>query len=159
MVTIKIAEFKGMFFDEKTIDRAVNKARVKGLSAAGAFVRTRAQGLIKKAPYITRKPRGAKRVSRRRASSMPGSPPYSQTGMLKRWILFAYDRSSETVVIGPALLNRSNGAPRILEFGGMATMPDGSRKYIEPRPYMGPALAAEIEAGSIVAQFAGLVRT
>ncbi len=158
MVTLKISEFKRTFFDEETINRAVDKARVKGLSGAGAFVRTRAQSLIKKAPYESRKRRGAKRISRRRASSRPGRPPYSQTGLLKRWILFGYDKSTDSVVIGPALINKSSGAQRILEFGGVAEMSDGSKKRIEPRPYMGPALAAEIEDGSIVAQFAGSVR-
>jgi hypothetical protein len=52
------------------------------------------------------------------------------------------------VVVGPTLINRPTGAPETLEHGGDAEIFDRktgkSRTVrIEPRPYMGPALAAE----------------
>ena len=130
MITIKMA--KGNFFDREIVMKAVDSARRKVLSKQGAFVRTRAKSSIR----------------RRKKSSTPGSPPSSHVGLLKQFIYFAYDPAEKSVVIGPTLINRPTGAPETLEHGGDAEIVDrktgkSHSVHIEPRPYMGPALAAE----------------
>jgi len=133
MITIKIS--KANFFDREAVLKAVGRARVKVLSKQGAFVRTRARSSIRK----------------RKRSSTPGSPPSSHVGLLKTGeagINFAYDHSADSVVIGPSLINRPTGAPETLEHGGDAEIVDrktgkSHSVHIQPRPYMGPALAAE----------------
>lgn len=158
MFSLEIKSFKAGFFDFQELNKAIIKGRMHGLSKAGAFIRQRAKSLIRKAPYATRQQRGKKRTDARRASSDPGKPPYNQTGHLRNWILFAYDRASDTVVVGPARLSRRGDAPNILEFGGSVMTAQGRDARIEPRPYMGPALQMEIDDGRAVAAFAGVVR-
>lgn len=125
---------KDLFFDRQTVVRAVDKARREVLSRAGAFIRTRARTSIRT----------------RKGSAPPGRPPHAHTGLLKRFIFFGYDPASDSVVIGPARINRSSGAPRTLEFGGTAIVLRRRRGRlvrekvrIKPRPFMGPALEKE----------------
>ena len=146
---------KSNFFDRLAITSAVDKARVKVLSKCGAFVMRRARSSIKRpgANRAAAKVRDAKGrlVFQRLRASKPGSPPFSQTGLLKKFILFSYDRSSQSVVVGPTLLNRPSGAPEALEYGGTVKAPawwqrDGRpvrTVTIAARPYMRPALKAE----------------
>lgn len=144
LITIRSA--RSNFFDRATIIAAVGAARIKVLSKFGAFVRTRAKTSIRK----------------RKKVSSPGSPPSSHVGLLRQFIFFSYDRERESVVIGPTLINKPTGAPETLEFGGDTTIEEhrfvsgakygGRRQYItehrkihvRPRPFMGPALAAEL---------------
>jgi len=124
-----------MFFDRKKVIRAADRANRRNLSKAGAFVRTTAKHSIRK----------------RRAASAPGSPPSSHTGLLRRFIFFGYERSRQTVVVGPMRLNQKAGtAPAALEHGGTSLVVEGTRRRrrkrrvrIRARPYMGPALAKE----------------
>lgn len=125
---------KAMFFDRPKVHRAVDRAKRRNLSKAGAFVRQRARTSIRK----------------RKRSSRPGQPPSSHTGLLRRFILFGYDRQSESVVVGPVGFRRSK-TPRALEFGGRTTVETrrrgrGRKKRtvrIAARPYMRPALEKE----------------
>lgn len=90
------------------------------------------------------------------APSKPGEPPRSITKLLRRFIFFAWDQSTQSVVIGPAQLNKSTGAPKTLEYGGKTSLvftrsssnnriyQFRRRIYIKPRPYMRPALAKTI---------------
>ena len=124
-----------VFFDTPIVKRSVDRAKRQGLSRAGAFIRTRARSSI----------RTRKRPSR------PGSPPSSHTGMLRRFIFFGYDRSTDSVVVGPEKLNRPGSAPNVLEFGGTAEILRFTKGkfvkrkiHIKPRPYMGPALEREL---------------
>lgn len=151
---------KDLFFDRAAVQQAVSRARVKVLSKMGAFVRTRARSLIKPArrrrvseltpielAAYKRAVAIAKKQGRRppklgRASSKPGEPPRSQTGLLRQFIWFAYDPFSDSTVVGPVKLNRPSGAPETLEHGGYARV-HGRQTYIAPRPYMRPALEAE----------------
>ncbi len=131
-------QIKALFFDRPKVRRAVDRATLRALSKAGAFIRQRARTSIRK----------------RAGSAQPGQPPRSHEGSLRRLILFGFDRASESVVIGPARLNRPGDAPNILEFGGRATVTrtrrDGKRVMtskrvrIAARPYMGPALKKEL---------------
>ena len=124
-----------MFFDRKRVLRAADRANRRNLSKAGAFIRTAAKHSIR----------------RRKAASAPGSPPSSHTGLLRRFILFGYERSRQTVVVGPMRLNQKAGtAPAALEHGGTSVVVEGTRRRrrkrrvrIRSRPYMGPALAKE----------------
>ncbi len=125
---------KQLFFDTAKVIRAVDKARRAVLSKAGAFIRTTAQRSLR----------------RRKGAAPPGQPPHSHTGLLKRFIYFAYDPASDSVVIGPARLNKPGAAPSVLEHGGQTTIQHRRRGKvvrrrvsIQARPFMGPALMKE----------------
>lgn len=144
MIDLRI---KTLFFDRQKVKRAVSKANRQALSKAGAFVRQAAKTSIRK----------------RKGTSPPGQPPYSHTGLLRRWILFGYERSSDSVVVGPARLNRPGDAPHALEFGGPTKAVRRRRgRQVErrfrigKRPYMAPAL--EKEAPKLPRLWAGSVR-
>ena len=147
MIGFKFNKAKSMFFDRAKVASAVDSATRKVLGRFGAFVRTAARSSIKKAPYLTRKTRGKERTDFRHKSSRPGRPPYSQTGLLKKFIFFGYDPARQSVVIGPAALNTKNtDAPKTLEHGGTTTLDVGKRKKritIKARPFMGPAFEKE----------------
>jgi len=147
MIGLKFNKAKSMFFDRAKVTSAVDSATRKVLGRFGAFVMTAARSSIKKAPYLTRKSRGKERTDFRRKSSRPGRPPYSQTGLLKKFIFFGYDTAKRSVVIGPAALNAKNtDAPKTLEHGGATTVEVGKRKKrvsIQARPFMGPAFKQE----------------
>jgi len=125
---------KSLFFDRPKVRRAVDHARRRSLSKAGAFIRQRARTSIRK----------RKRVSR------PGQPPTSHTGLLRRFIFFGYDRRTESVVVGPVGFRRSR-VPNVLEIGGPTVVQSrrrgrGQKKRtvrIAARPYMRPALEKE----------------
>lgn len=138
---------KSLFFDRQKVVRAVDKAKQFVLSKAGAFIRTVALTSIRK----------------RKGSAPPGSPPHSHVGLLRNFILFGYDRASDSVVVGPAKLNKPNEAPRVLEHGGTTTVTKfepGRRRTrrirVRARSYMGPAL--EKERPKLPKLWAGSVR-
>lgn len=109
------------FFDRDVVIAAVDKATRDVLSKFGAFVRTTAKQSIKKAPFASKKERGQDRIDFSRKTSTPGSPPYSQTGKLKKGIFFSFDRQTKSVVVGPARFPSGAGtAPATLEYGGAA---------------------------------------
>jgi hypothetical protein len=125
-----------MFFDSKEVVSATDKAARSVLSKIGAFIRREAKSSIK--------PGG-----RKHKTSLPGEPPRSQTGLLKRFIFFGYDTSTQSVVVGPAKLGGVKGkdAPHTLEYGGKAAISHQLSAFsnkksvtIAPRPYMNPAL-------------------
>jgi len=126
---------KKMFFDRGAVTRRVDRTTRRVLSRFGAFVRTTARSSIR---------------SRKRASE-PSQPPSSHTGLLKRFIFFAYDPQRETVVIGAMPLNQKVGnAPEALEHGGASVVVEGLRRSrrkrrvnIRARPYMRPAFEKE----------------
>jgi hypothetical protein len=101
---------KNWFFDSKPVTEAVDRARIKVLAAQGAFVRRSAKSSIRK----------------RKKPSLPGKPPSSHVGLLREFIFFSYDKSTDSVVIGPYKLNMSadnsianrGSVPEILEHGG-----------------------------------------
>jgi len=125
---------RNLFVDREKVIRAVDKAKRAVLSKAGAFIRTVARTSIRK----------------RKGSAPPGSPPHSHVGMLRNFILFGYDRASDSVVVGPAKLNKPTEAPRVLEHGGVTTATRFARgklrkrrMRVAARPFMGPALEKE----------------
>jgi len=124
---IPILKLVEAFFDEKTVNDAVARARVIALRAGGALVRRLARAGIK----------------RRRGTSKPGDQPFSHEGDLKKLLYFDYDRTSESEVIGPIKTGNKN-VPNLLEFGGSTTQrfKHGGSRTINYRkhPYMAPAL-------------------
>lgn len=154
-------QMKQFFFDRARVQAALDKANVKNLSRAGAFVRTRARSSLR----------------RRKKASAVGTPPSvhsnDNVATLKA-IYFVYDPISEGVIVGPVRLNQkhflgpqimSGTVPRIHEKGGTVGfrekkvgkrwMAAGKRHprpgqpirvrqaTYPPRPTMGPALVAE----------------
>jgi hypothetical protein len=124
---------KDMFFDRATVVRAVDGAKRKVLSKAGAFIRTAARTSIRK----------------RKGSAPAGKPPHSHEGSLRRLILFGYDKAADSVVVGPVGFKKSV-APSVLEYGGDTVVLrrrggrlTSQRVRIAARPYMAPALERE----------------
>jgi len=143
MITMRI---KDLFFDKKTVLRAVDKAKRAVLSKAGAFIRTTAKHSVRT----------------KKGSAPPGKPPHSHEGSLRRLIYFGYDRASDSVVVGPVGIKRST-APHVLEFGGKTEVKRRrrgkvvrTRATIQQRAYMGPAL--EKERPKLPKRWAGSVR-
>ena len=130
MIGVTFQQAKQGFFDREKVQRSVDAATRRVLSKFGAFVRQRAKTSIRS----------------RKGTSPPGSPPYSHVGLLKKFILFAYDATRKSVVIGLTLIRAESTAPRLLEHGGATTLetPRGSKRArYRPRPFMGPEFVAE----------------
>lgn len=130
MIGLSFQAAKRGFFDRAAVQQKVDKATRKVLSRFGAFVRQRAKTSIKK----------------RKGTSPPAGPPYSHVGLLRKFILFAYDPDRKSVVIGPTLTKDGSEAPRLLEHGGdttLETREGPKRAHYRPRPFMGPAFEAE----------------
>lgn len=141
MITMRMKE---SFFDRTVIKDATDAAKRRNLSKTGAFIRQSAKSSIRQ----------------RKGTSRPGQPPSSHVGTLRDLIFFAYDRASDSVVIGPELVAGSGGNPitATLEFGGrivlrhvlqtsgrsLLTRIIGASATIKPRPYMGPAMRKEL---------------
>lgn len=133
------------FFDRAIVERAKDRGRVRALSSIGAWIRKTAQRSLRF----------------RKGASAPGRPPHSHEGTLRRLILFSYDPSNESVIIGPIArpgkgLVGGQTVPELLEEGGYATIerkvlrgraPNRrkvtvtKRVLYKPRAFMGPALA------------------
>jgi len=144
--------FKGAranFFDKKAVIDAVGAARAGVLAKQGRFVQVAAQRSIRNPPKRATKEAINRGESVARAPA--GQPPYSQTGTLKKFLLYAFDAARGVMVIGPTLLTGGSmgDAPSVLEHGGDARVPLTDRRIkriiwkevnLKPRPYMGPAL-------------------
>ena len=121
---------KTMFFDRAKVKNKVDVRTRKVLSQFGAFVRQTSRKSIRK----------------RKGTSRPGRPPFSHTGVLKRFIFFGYDSNRRSVVIGPVIAPGKIGkAPSTLEHGGKITLPSGKKAEIVPRPFMQPAFESELK--------------
>jgi phage gpG-like protein len=73
-------------------------------------------------------------IHKRKKPSRPGSPPHTQTGRLKKAILYYNDRNRQEAIIGPSK-NIIGIAGAEHEHGGRFR-----RERFPARPYMGPAL-------------------
>lgn len=131
-----MTSFKGKlaFFDSAKVLSAVDAAARRVYSKFGAFVMRRDRSSVRK----------------RKKPSRPGEPPSSHMGLIKRFILFAWDFMAEAVFIGTVKLDGKPGdAPAALEKGGTALVSLGrgkgrKRVDIEARPHTGPAFQAEL---------------
>lgn len=128
MIDLRVKRF---FFDRLAVLGKVDAATRRVLSKFGAFVWRSAKSSIRK----------------RKKPSAPGKPPSSHTGLLKKFIYFAFDPNRRSVVIGPVRLNRDEGVPPLLEYGGTAKRRKRGGKMAtvmyKARPYMGPAFEKE----------------
>ena len=114
--------------------RNARRANIESLGHAGAAIRLAARHSIRRSA----------------GPSAPGSPPHTRRGQLKRAILYAVEKASQSVVIGPAygLIGLSATAH---EFGGRY-----KHERYPQRPFMGPAL--EQTKDRLPRQWAGSVR-
>jgi len=109
-----LLQVKDMFFDRATVKKSMDRAKLKFLSKAGAFVMTSARRSIRKT---------------KKAVSHPGQPPRGHgQQLLKKNIFFALDKATNTTYVGPIFLNQVNydsaskpdkgTVPSVLEHGG-----------------------------------------
>lgn len=111
MTSKTLFQVKGMFFDTPAVKSAVDAATYAGLRQAGRFIRRKAKDLIRTA----------------KGPSKPGRPPHSHVGLLRKFILYFFDKSNASVVVGPAALSgvqfdvvgraMRGTVPQALEFG------------------------------------------
>ncbi len=118
----------GVILNTRKIQKAAERAERRVLSRFGFLTRQAAQRSVK----------------RRKKVSAAGQPPSSHTGALRRFILYAYQRATRSVIIGPKRLGNKGGggrAPAALEYGGRSATADKRPRAIKirPRPTMGPA--------------------
>jgi hypothetical protein len=142
-VSFNLVAVKKTFFDRKAVMDKVSPAKRRFASRFGAFVRTRARSSLRT----------------RKGTSLPGNPPFSHVGTLKKSILFGYDEQTNSVVIGPLRRNDGVQGARILEKGGDTTVPGlrgGRVLHYRARPYMRPAF--DIELQNISKMLKGMVK-
>jgi len=101
-----------------TVATKAQQANFRNLGHAGAAIRLVARRSIR----------------RRKAASLPGTPPSTRRGQLKRAIRFAVDKQRGVVLIGPDF-DVVGTAGKAHEFGGRFR-----RERYPKRPFMGPAL-------------------
>jgi len=176
VITVR-ADIKRFFFDRERVLKAVPRARRRALSKAGAFIRTRARTSIRKRRGTS--PPGSppySHVGTLRKGILFGYDPARESvviGPVKTNQVF-FDKHLAPV---------RGTAPEVLEFGGdiwilevfkagrwqradlrsrrrNAGLEQRYRKAsIAPRPFMGPALEAELAAGTIPKHWANSVRS
>ncbi len=130
------AKVKSAFFDRKAVIDAVGKVEAKNISKGLAFIRQTDRRSMRS----------------RKKSSAPGSPPSAHSAAdrtkkglvprgpwLKEGIVFGFDFSSRSGVVGPQQLPGSkSNAPEIQEFGGPIVV----RKFIRKPGRKGKKLNA-----------------
>lgn len=132
-------------FDTAAIKKRIDAAQPGALGKAGSFIWRRAKSSL--------------RV--RKTVSAPGGPPSVHgDSPLRRLTQFAVNRGKGYVVIGPAAF-KAAAAPTI-EFGGNERLETKRGTSIEAdykaRPWMGPALKAEVQAGTIPSAWSGSIK-
>lgn len=164
-------EAKQKFFDRRAVEKALDKGAREAMTRIGGYVRTTAKRSM-------RKPGKSKRTR----TSQPGKPPRRHTGVLRDRIFFVYDENKKAVVIGPlkwtapkSKLKPTGGAKSaasVLEHGGWVTGQTNQKTntkgkylkgqqrsiYIEPRPYMGPALEKARASGDMLRHFRHMLK-
>lgn len=121
----------GLFFDSAPVLQSLREDERKVLSRFGYFVFKDARQSIRK----------------RRGPSKPGQAPTDQTGILKRFIFFAFDPEARSVVVGAARLSggQKGPAPEALENEGKVfNAALGRWVRIKRRPYMAPAFNRQL---------------
>lgn len=107
-----------IWFDAKRVIVATRKGSITALRRAGAYIRKATRNAISVSPK----------------ASIPGRPPHSREGLLKRSILFGVEKRREAVLIGPAF-SFIGPVMTAHEYGGKFR----GRRYPK-RPLMGPTL-------------------
>lgn len=132
-------KLKRISFDQKIVINAKDRATRRVLMKFGSFVRRTAKQSIRKGKAI----------------SVPGKPPKSHSGELKKLIFFSYEPRKQNVVIGPLLfrstkVKQSPLGLEALEYGGFithkrkGTLGLRSKRFrFRARPFMAPAFEKE----------------
>lgn len=165
------------FFDRDVVIRRLDKAAHRVLFRFGGKVRDTARKIQKKKGFARKGPakQGSKAwqkwyaETKDRPASPPGQPPYAYStnpSQTLRKVLYGYDASRQSVVVGPDLIGNPSGTtvPELHEHGGSKTITEveirpgvwrltGSRRKptdgrkrrkrkvrYPKRPYMQPAL-------------------
>lgn len=131
-MSLVILEIRQNFLDHDSVLKAMDRAHRKGLNRLGGYIRKTAKNSIK----------------RKNTTSHPGNPPHARqdASPLKTLLFYTYDRSTKSVLVGPAALGAAH-APPALEYGGPTMVrrrrPGGGyqikRVQVRARPFMGPA--------------------
>jgi hypothetical protein len=146
MIGYRIKKMQSQFFTADAVVNRIDSTTQRALSMFGAFVRRTAKKSIRKSKKV----------------SDPGKPPNAHTGLIGRFLYFAYDDKNRSVVIGPAGINSSYSEPgslQALEYGGRFTLFEKAFKtrsgtvvveetnraeFVRPRPFMNPAFQKEL---------------
>ncbi len=133
---------KKAFFDRQRVLDSQQKANLRRLSKAGAYIRTRARSKLR----------------RRKRPARPGEPPsvHSRDPRASlKYILFGLGDDKNSVLIGPVALPQSQlkaasaeTVPELMEFGGTSEV-DGRRSRYAKHAFMGPSLDEEAKSGKI----------
>jgi hypothetical protein len=104
---------------------SVDKALVLKAAADATRIVTGKQGAVVRKTAMWR-------IRTSRKPSQPGNPPHSHTGILKRFLVYSWDPSTKTTVVGPMATNQiyfnrhrqpvKGTVPQILEEGGDITI-------------------------------------
>ena len=138
MVDVR-TNFKLLFFDQAAVRNQMDTRSRAALGRFGALVRKTAIASVKEAPATRHAPAGSPPFShvssRRRALNRKrkaaGKKPVGGGFKGLKHVLYAYDPTKRSVMIGPASnRTRSITIPEILEEGKLDTA---------ERPFMGPA--------------------
>lgn len=144
MLPFSVGAAKSLFFDRAVVLRAAERAKARGLSKFGAYVRRNAKDLLKyrAQPSAAGSPPSVHRTMTRTKTNRAGVAKTQRVSPLREFLFFAYDPARKSVVIGPAKLDRPGDAPAALEYGGTSRVErDGKTVTItvRARPYMRPA--------------------
>lgn len=160
LLKYSINQAKSHFFDKDIVGKW-EKTAAGGLSKWGSFTRRTAKSKLRKARQkkiaeLTKKERqrfriaqeiakrdGLSRPKKPPAPSAPGEPPRMHSGEIKKFLYFTYEPKTNSVLVGPALLDRPTGAPEKLEKGGWVDTSNGRAK-IAQRPFMKPSFDENI---------------
>lgn len=104
----------------KTVLAKASRAAIENLGHAGAALRLAVRRSIRT----------------RKKPSAVGTPPHSRKGQLRRAILFAIEKATQTVVVGPDFGVVADSG-RAHELGGRFR-----QERYDKRPFMGPGLLA-----------------
>jgi len=143
---------KDTFFDREAVIKAIGRARAGVLKKFGLKVRKFAQKSLKygdKPSSPGSVPTVHKSGFRKHVSKKTGKTRTRSVSWLRDRLLSDYDLTTKSVVVGPMRLDRTIDAraPSSLEYGGQSTIVEFGKKRtvtIAARPFMGPALKAEL---------------
>ena len=114
------AQIKKLFFDRKAVMDATTRNESRVMSRQGAFLRRALRNAIRTRNRI----------------SQPGEYPTqhgeSRTASLKN-ILFSYNPSTHSVIVGPVRLNTRINVPHLLQHGGTYRKKNGKPVRVRKR--------------------------
>jgi hypothetical protein len=163
-VSLSIQGFKDAFFTSEAIQKIIGPAEKKALGKMGGYVRRAAKNSLKYAeqPSSPGKPPTVHQYfARNKTNRKTGAVTSQQVSPLRELIFYAFDASTRSTVVGPALFTRSTRStrstktvPGTLEKGGSVTtsrqiaITKGSKRkmgFIQKQVYLRKLRAGQIE--------------